>query len=141
MARMCRPVLIVPAHPAKGAEASERGGRSGGASGVTRKGFASTCWMAAWDGYRLPVGFRLILPKRHTGYRSENALLREMVSAFVPPPWAKLVVVGGDAAYGSRANMRMVQERDQADAAHRWGFVFAIARPWKPWTRKPSKTS
>jgi hypothetical protein len=22
--------------------------------------------MAAWDGYRVPVGFRLILPKRHT---------------------------------------------------------------------------
>jgi hypothetical protein len=21
--------------------------------------------MAAWDGYRMPVGFRLILPKRH----------------------------------------------------------------------------
>src|SRR5687768_598008 len=32
----------------------------------------------------------------------ENALFREMVSEFVPPPWAKLVVVGGDAAYGSQ---------------------------------------
>ena len=31
--------------------------------------------MAAWDGYRVPVGFRLILPKRHVGYRSENALV------------------------------------------------------------------
>src|SRR5215217_6795403 len=86
--------------------------------------------MAAWDGYRLPVGFRLIVPKRHAGYRSENALFREMVSAFVPPPWAKLGVVGGDAAYGSQANMRMVQERDKADAARRWGFVFAIARTY-----------
>jgi hypothetical protein len=87
--------------------------------------------MAAWDGYRLPVGFRLIVPKRHTGYRSENALLREMVSAFVPPKWAKLIIVGGDAAYGSQANMRMVQDRDKADTARRWGFVFAIARTWK----------
>ena len=50
--------------------------------------------MAAWDDYRLPVGFRLILPKRHAGYRSENALFREMVGAFVPPAWAKLVMVG-----------------------------------------------
>ena len=38
--------------------------------------------MAAWDGYRLPVGFRIILPKRHPGYRSENALFREMVGEF-----------------------------------------------------------
>jgi hypothetical protein len=25
----------------------------------------------------------------------------------------------------------MVQDRDQADAARRWGFVLAIARTWK----------
>ena len=87
--------------------------------------------MAAWDGYRIPVGFRLILPKRHADYRSENTLFREMVGAFVPPRWATLVIVGGDAAYGSQANMRMVQDRDQADPARRWGFVFAIARTWK----------
>jgi hypothetical protein len=87
--------------------------------------------MAAWDGYRLPVGFRLILPKHHAGYRSENALFREMVGEFVPPSWAKLVIVGGDAAYGSKANMDRVKDRDTADTARRWGFVFAIARTWK----------
>jgi hypothetical protein len=95
--------------------------------------------MAAWDGYRVPVSFRLVLPKCHADYRSENALFRDMVEAFVPPCWAKLVVVGGDAAYGSRANMRMVQDRDQADGARRWGFVFAIARPWKTVEDKSSK--
>jgi hypothetical protein len=87
--------------------------------------------MAAWDGYRMPVSFRLILPKRHAAYRSENALFRDMVEEFVPPSWAKLVIVGGDAAYGSQANMGMVQARDKADTARRWGFVFAIARTWK----------
>ena len=87
--------------------------------------------MAAWDGYRFPVGFRLILPKCHPGYRSENAWFREMVGEFVPPSWATLVIVGGDAAYGSKANMQMVQARDQAETARRWGFVFAIARTWK----------
>jgi hypothetical protein len=87
--------------------------------------------MAAWDGYRVPVSFRLILPKCHDDYRSENALFREMVSEFVPPHWAKLVVVGGDAAYGSQDNIRMVQDRGKADGARRWGFVFAIARTWK----------
>jgi hypothetical protein len=87
--------------------------------------------MAAWDGYRVPVGFRLIIPKHHAAYRSENTLFREMVGAFVAPRWATLVIVGGDAAYGSKANMRMVQDRDKTDTARRWGFVFAIARTWK----------
>jgi hypothetical protein len=87
--------------------------------------------MAAWDGYRIPVGFRLILPKRHRGYQNENALFREMVSEFTPPSWAKWVIVSGDAAYGSKANMKMVKDRDQADEERRWGFVFAIARTWK----------
>jgi hypothetical protein len=95
--------------------------------------------MAAWDGYRVPVGFRLILPKRHVGYRSDNALFREMVGEFIPPPWAQLVIVGGDAAYGSQANMQMVQDRDQADAARRWAFVFAIARTWKTVEEKTLK--
>jgi len=96
--------------------------------------------MAAWEGYRVPVGMRLILPKCHADYRSENALFREMVSAFVPPRWAKLVVVCGDAAYGSQDNIRMVQARDQADTARRWAFVFAIARPWKTVEDKTIKT-
>jgi len=95
--------------------------------------------MAAWDGYRLPVGIRLILPKRHAGYRSDNALFREMVGEFVPPSWATLVIVGGDAAYGSKANMHMVQARDKADPARRWGFVFAIARTWKTAEEKTIK--
>ena len=87
--------------------------------------------MAAWDGYRVPGSFRIILPKRHAAYRSANALFRDMGEEFVPPSWAKRVIVGGDAAYGSQANMGMVQARDKADTARRWGFVFAIARTWK----------
>jgi hypothetical protein len=53
-----------------------------------------------------------------------------MVGEFVPPSWAKLVIVGGDAAYGSKANMDMVKDRDKADTARRWGFVFAIGHTW-----------
>jgi hypothetical protein len=79
----------------------------------------------------VPVGFRLILPKRHAASRSENTWFREMVGAVVPPRWAKLVMVGGDAAYGSKANRAMIKDRDKADSARRWGFVFAIARTWK----------
>ena len=54
--------------------------------------------MAAGDSSRIPVGFRLLLPKCHAGYRSDNALFREMVGALVPPRWAKRVIVGGEAA-------------------------------------------
>ncbi len=87
--------------------------------------------IATWDVYRLPVAFRLIRRKTDPTYQTENALFREMVQRFVPPPWATRVVVTGDAAYGSQANMKMVIQRDAADAARRWGFVFAIARTWK----------
>jgi hypothetical protein len=84
-----------------------------------------------WDVYRLPVAFRLIRRKTDPAYQTENALFREMVQHFVPPPWATRVVVEGDAAYGSQDNMKMVMQRDAADPARRWGFVFAIARTWK----------
>jgi len=87
--------------------------------------------IATWDVYRLPVAFRLIRVKTHPEYQTENALFREMVQRFVPPPWATRVIVEGDAAYGSQDNMKMVMQRDAADPARRWGFVFAIARTWK----------
>jgi hypothetical protein len=87
--------------------------------------------IATWDDYRLPVAFRLIRVKTHPAYQTENALFREMVRRFVPPPWATRVIVEGDAAYGSRDNMKMVMQRDADDPARRWGFVFAMARTWK----------
>jgi Transposase DDE domain len=84
-----------------------------------------------WDVYRFPVAFRLIRPKSHPADQSEHALFREMVGRLVPPPWAKQVVVEGDAAYGSQDNIKMVMKRDADDSARRWGFVCAIARTWK----------
>ena len=41
------------------------------------------------------------------------------------------VIVGGDAAYGSKENMKMVQPRNQQDRDRCWRFVFGIARTWK----------
>lgn len=79
----------------------------------------------------MPVGLRIMRPKRPAADRSAKAVLREMVGACVPPSWAQLVMVGGAAAEGSTATRRMVQDRDTADAARRWGCVLAIARPWK----------
>jgi hypothetical protein len=70
-------------------------------------------------------------PHSHPAYQPEHALLREMVGRFVAPPGATRVMVEGAAAYGSHENIKMVQQRDAADAARRWGFVCAMARPWK----------
>jgi Transposase DDE domain len=95
--------------------------------------------IANWDVYRLPVAFRLIRPKSHPEYRTENALFREMVSHLRPPPWAQRIIVEGDAADGSPENMQMVLTRDAEDSARRWGFVFAIARTWKTVEEKAIK--
>ena len=84
-----------------------------------------------WDSYRLPVAFRPIRPKTHPESRKENDLFCDMVKSFSPPVWAHTVIVEGDAGYGSQDNMKMVMKRDATDSQRRWGFVFAIARPWK----------
>jgi hypothetical protein len=84
-----------------------------------------------WGTYRLPAAFRLIGPKSHPEYQKENELFREMVTQFNPPSWAKVVVVEGDAAYGSQENMKMVRQRDDDDPQRQWGYVFAMARTWK----------
>lgn len=86
--------------------------------------------MVAWDNYRIPVDFSIVLPKTHPNYKKENELFREMLSVFEPPAWAKTIIAIGDAAYASKANMKMIQKRDHSDLDRRWFFVFAIARTW-----------
>jgi len=84
-----------------------------------------------WDVDRFPGAFRLIRPKSHPEYPPEHALFREMGGRFIPPTWAKRMIVEGDAASGSQDHMKMVIQRDADDPARRWGFVCAIARTWK----------
>jgi len=84
-----------------------------------------------WEVYRFPVAFRLLRPKSHPASQAEKALCREMVGRFVPPPWAKQVIVEGDAASGSQDNLKRVRKRDADDSARRWGCVCALARPGK----------
>ena len=86
---------------------------------------------AAWDGERVPGGLRRILPPRQTPARSANVWWRARVRAWVPPSWATLVSVGGEAAYGAKAKMDRGKARDQADTTRRWGLVLARARPGK----------
>jgi hypothetical protein len=95
--------------------------------------------MVGWDVYRIPVAFRLVLPKGHPHYRNENTLFREMLAEYVPPAWATTVIVVGDAGYGSAANMKMVKTRHASDPDRAWYFVFAIARTWKQTNGKSLK--
>ena len=87
--------------------------------------------IVSWDVFRLPVAFRLIRPKSPPKSPTENELFREMVTAFTPPAWAKVVMVEGDAAYGSQENMKRVLKRDADDPDRTWGFLFALSRTWK----------
>ena len=80
--------------------------------------------IAQWEGYRIPLAFRLVKAKGCPGYQSENALFREMLGAVILPAWGKQVVVIADAAYPSRTNL-------QARQARGWYFVLALPRTWK----------
>ena len=87
--------------------------------------------MVSWDTYRIPVDFEIVLPKPLPGYQSENTLFRQMVARFLPPSWAKRVIVLGDCAFASRENMQSIQRRNKEEKHRQWGFVFGIARTWK----------
>jgi hypothetical protein len=80
--------------------------------------------LAQWEVYRIPLAFRLVKPKDRPGYQTENALFREMLDEVILPAWVKRVVVVGDAAYPSRANLQAIQARQ-------WFFVMAFPRTWK----------
>jgi hypothetical protein len=87
--------------------------------------------IVAWDVYRIPVAFRIILPKTHPDYRTENALFRDMLQAFIPLEWTTWTVVLGDAAYGSKANINLIKQLEKTDRCRHWAFGFAISRTWK----------
>jgi Transposase DDE domain len=87
--------------------------------------------IVAWDVYRIPVAFRIILPKTHPDYRTENAWFRDMLQAFTPPAWASWIIVLGDAAYGSKANINLIKKLEKTDRDRHWAFIFAISRTWK----------
>ena len=95
--------------------------------------------IVAWDVYRIPVAFRLILPTSPPGYRKEKTLFRDMLKAFKPPSWATQIIVEGDAAYGAKANIHLVKQLDQLDASRNWNFVFAMSRSWKTTENKSVK--
>lgn len=81
--------------------------------------------MVAWDVYRIPVDFEIVLPKTHPDYKKENDLFLEMFWRFQPPGWAIYTVVVADCAFASKKNLNAIKRRKG------FFFVMALARTWK----------
>jgi hypothetical protein len=81
-------------------------------------GFEMLLLLASWGRYRVPVRLALIDPK-HKGH--PHILLRQMLRDFVPPPWAKQVVILADAGMAANLTFQLIQRKG-------YGYVFAIAR-------------
>jgi hypothetical protein len=79
--------------------------------------------MLQWGNYRIPVDCELVRRKDDPHYRSENRLFRWMLVRFRRPAWAETVVVVADAAFASKANVQLIQQRG-------YFFVMAFARTW-----------
>lgn len=80
--------------------------------------------MLHWDNYRIPVDMAIVRPKGHPDHHSPNALFRQMLRRFQPPPWAKRVIVLADAEFPSKETLKLIQER-------KFFFVMSLARTWK----------
>ena len=80
--------------------------------------------MRQWGHYRIPVDFEIVRRKDYPQYRSDHALFRRMLVRFRRPGWAEMVVVVGDAALASKANIKLI--------SHRGYFcVIEFARTWR----------
>lgn len=80
--------------------------------------------MLQWGHDRIPVEFEIVRRKDHPGYRSDKALFRRMLVRFRRPHWAEIVVVVGDAAFASKANIQLISHRG-------YFLVIAFARTWR----------
>jgi Transposase DDE domain len=81
-------------------------------------GFAMVLLVASWDRYRVPVRLALVDPK-HQGH--PNILFRQMLRDFLPPQWAKQVVVLADAGMAATKTFRVIRQKQ-------YGYVFAVSR-------------
>jgi DDE family transposase len=80
--------------------------------------------MLQWGNYRIPVDFEIVRRTDHPHYRPENRLFRWMLVRFRRPSWTQMVVVVADAAFASKANLKLIQRRG-------YFFVLAFARTWR----------
>jgi hypothetical protein len=77
-----------------------------------------------WGTYRIPVDFEIVRRTDHPQYRSDNALFRHLLVRFRRPPWAAMVVIVGDAAFASNADIKRLSHRGYC-------LVIAWARTWR----------
>ncbi len=87
-------------------------------------GFRMVILMAQWDTSRIPVDFALVRRPADPAYETENAWFRHMLQAFQRPAWCQELVVTADAAYASRATVKLIQTLG-------YGYVMALPRTWK----------
>jgi hypothetical protein len=87
-------------------------------------GFRIVVLMVHWGVYRIPGDCAVVHRKGTPDSQPENALFRQMLRDFRPPMWGQEIMVVADAAYASRANLRLMQDLG-------YWYVCAIARTWK----------
>src|SRR5262245_55719481 len=64
--------------------------------------------IAPWGRHRVPVRAAVVDPQI-TGH--QNLLFRHMLQDFVPPAWAKAVIVEADAAFAAKATLKSITDR------------------------------
>ncbi len=84
-------------------------------------GFEIVLLVANWGKYRVPVAIGVVSPKRK-GH--PNILFRNMLREFVPPSWAKKVIVLGDAGFAAKKTFRLIGRK-------KYDYVFAVSRTRK----------
>lgn len=84
-------------------------------------GFEVVVLIASWAHYRVPVAVAAIDPRRKG---QQNILFRRMLREFVPPAWARQVVVEADAGFAATKTFRLIERLG-------YGYVFAAARTRK----------
>jgi hypothetical protein len=77
--------------------------------------------MASWDHFRIPLALVPIDPQCRG---QQNLLFRQMLKAFVPPAWARRVVVVANAGFAANETLRLI-------AAKKYAYVFAMPRTRK----------
>lgn len=84
-------------------------------------GFELVLLIASWGRFRVPVAVSVIDPRRKG---QQNILFRRMLRQFVPPAWAKQVIVEADAGFAATKTFRVLERKG-------YGYVFAVARTRK----------
>lgn len=84
-------------------------------------GFEMVLLIASWDRFRVPLALAPLHPQCR-GH--QNILFRQMLQDFVPPAWARQIIVIADAGFAANATLRLIAEKN-------YGYVFAMPRTRK----------